>query len=31
MANSDKIALNNIGAVTNAIDLMMEKDPRVVL
>ncbi|MXR05731.1 alpha-ketoacid dehydrogenase subunit beta [Mycoplasma flocculare] len=31
MANSDKIALNNIGAVTNALDLMMEKDPRVVL
>lgn len=26
-----KIALNNIGAVTNAIDLMMEKDDRVVL
>lgn len=26
-----KIALNNIAAVTNAIDLMMEKDPHVVL
>ncbi|MBN3534474.1 alpha-ketoacid dehydrogenase subunit beta [Mycoplasma procyoni] len=26
-----KKALNNIGAVTDALDLMMEKDPRVVL
>ncbi|MGZ9431581.1 alpha-ketoacid dehydrogenase subunit beta [Mycoplasma sp. CB776] len=26
-----KIELNNIGAVTHAIDLMMEKDPHVVL
>ncbi|CAT04743.1 pyruvate dehydrogenase E1 component, beta subunit [Mesomycoplasma conjunctivae] len=31
MSANDKIALNNIGAVTNALDLMMEKDPRVVL
>ncbi|MBG0730569.1 alpha-ketoacid dehydrogenase subunit beta [Mycoplasma sp. 'Moose RK'] len=31
MADSTKIALNNIGAVTNALDLMMEKDPRVVM
>ncbi|UWD34374.1 alpha-ketoacid dehydrogenase subunit beta [Mesomycoplasma molare] len=28
---SKKIELNNIGAVTHAIDLMMEKDDRVVL
>lgn len=26
-----KIALNNIGAVTHAIDIMMEKDPSIVL
>ncbi|SYV97083.1 Uncharacterised protein, partial [Mycoplasmopsis edwardii] len=25
------LEVNNIGAVTNAIDLMMEKDNRVVL
>lgn len=31
MADSTKIALNNIGAVTNALDLMMEKDPHVVM
>lgn len=31
MADDKKIALNNIGAVTNALELMMAKDSRVVL
>lgn len=31
MTDDKKIALNNIGAVTNALELMMAKDSRVVL